>query len=223
MAEAICSDVLGFTNVRNYVSYEACRINGFSGCRSKNFLDAKSEAFVSLGSAFRFSYGADLSNKVYTYRNADDRIRFVIDFVYEFTGLDCTEYLCTILNFDMLVLNTDRHFYNMGFIKSDSGYRFAPIFDNGAALLSNMSVFPPDKSVEDNIDSAVSKPFCGSFERQALVLGSNLKIDYEGLVPYIETVSHFRVKEVLRLQVDRYKNYFPALNEISFPKTAKKP
>ncbi|MCD7735832.1 MAG: hypothetical protein LUI07_02520 [Lachnospiraceae bacterium] len=217
-AEKVCSDVLGFTNIRDYVPYETCRINGISGCRSKNFLNPEQETFTSFAAAYRFAYGADLTNKIYTCQEPRDRIQFVVDFIYGFAGLDCTEYLRTLLSFDMLVLNIDRHFHNMGLIKSEAGYRFAPIFDNGAALLSNMTVFPPDELIEDNIEAAVSKPFCGSFERQALVLGTNIEIDYTGLMAYIETIPHTRAREVLCLQVKRYRKFFPEMKDIPYIK-----
>ncbi|MCC8044266.1 MAG: hypothetical protein LIP12_02045 [Clostridiales bacterium] len=159
LAEQICSDVLSFTNIQDYVPYEACRINGVSGCRSRNFLNPDTETFTSFKTAYRYAYGRELSDRLYTLQNPKDRIKFTIDFIKDYSGLDCTEYLRTLLSFDMLVLNIDRHFHNMGLIKSDDGYRFAPIFDNGAALLSNMGIFHPDETIENNIELAVGKPF----------------------------------------------------------------
>ena len=41
--------------------------------------------------------------------------------------------------FDYLVCNTDRHLNNYGFIRSDTGYRAAPVFDNDKALFSTQA------------------------------------------------------------------------------------
>ncbi|MCD7883333.1 MAG: hypothetical protein LUI87_06480, partial [Lachnospiraceae bacterium] len=182
---------------------------GVSGCRSRNFLNPDTETFTSFETAYRYAYGRELSDQLYTLQAPEDRIKFTIDFIKDYSGLDCTEYLRTLLSFDMLVLNIDRHFHNMGLIKSDDGYRFAPIFDNGAALLSNMGIFHPDETIEDNIELAVSKPFCGNFERQAMVLGTNIEIDYTGLDAYVERIPHARTRETLRQQVERYRKFFP--------------
>lgn len=48
----------------------------------------------------------------------------------EATGLDMKEQLSKILTFDMLILNTDRHFNNLGIIAdiSNNLYKNAPLF-----------------------------------------------------------------------------------------------
>lgn len=131
----------------------------------------------------------------------------MIDFVKEYTDVDCTKYLCNILSFDMLTLNTDRHFHNIALIQTKSGYQECPIFDNGAALLSNYGMFPPYEKLEEHISHAAAKPFSGSFEQQAVVLGTDIRLDMEAISEEIKKIDHVRIRAVLEYQLKRYKNH----------------
>ena len=42
LAEEVCSMVLRHSNIESYVEYEACTINGRSGCRSRNSVGIES-------------------------------------------------------------------------------------------------------------------------------------------------------------------------------------
>jgi hypothetical protein len=66
-------------------------------------------------------------------------MRYVVDIVKTETGLrNFGEWLTSLLEFDRLILNEDRHFHNIGFILKDDGkYRLMPFFDNGAGLCSD--------------------------------------------------------------------------------------
>ena len=50
----------------------------------------------------------------------------------------------------MLILNTDRHFNNLGIVAyiSQNLYKYATVFDNGNSLLSNLQEFPFDDDIE---------------------------------------------------------------------------
>ena len=65
----------------------------------------------------------------------DDAIEYVINFVKTQTGLDIHEYLANTFCLDMLILNEDRHFNNLGIIYNGTSFRPAPIFDNGKSFL----------------------------------------------------------------------------------------
>jgi len=106
-----------------------------------------------------------------------------------------------------LILNTDRHFNNIGLIvnKETDKYKFAPIFDNGNSLLSNISEFPFDISIEENIEKAVGQPFAANLERQAMELGFGLKINYSKLYQLLENEPESRALEVLKYQLNRYE------------------
>jgi hypothetical protein len=64
--------------------------------------------------------------------------------------LDIKDYLGKVATFDMLILNTDRHFNNLGIVAdiSQNLYKYAPVFDNGNSLLSNLQEFPFDDDIE---------------------------------------------------------------------------
>ena len=53
--------------------------------------------------------GENLQNNIRAIADPRDRIRYVVDLVFDRTGLDRLEYLSQILTLDMLILNTDRH------------------------------------------------------------------------------------------------------------------
>ena len=207
MAEEACSMILRHSNLKDYVEYEACTINGRSGCRSRNFLK-EGEMIVTFKRLYEIACGKDLTDHIYTIQDVAGRIRFVIEFMKEYAEIDCTEYLRNILCFDMLVLNTDRHFHNLAVIRSGNEYRECPIFDNGASLLSNYGMFPPDEELEEQIEHAAAKPFSGSFEQQAVVLGTGIKLDYEAIYREMDNIRHTRLHEVLEYQLKRYRTYF---------------
>lgn len=64
---------------------------------------------------------------------------YIVACVYKSTGVDIRGYLIILAYIDSLILNEDRHFYNICLIEKDEEYRVAPIFDNGLSLLSDTS------------------------------------------------------------------------------------
>ena len=59
-SEELVSKVLSCSNVKKYVTYEQCMINGKAGCRSKNFL-GENESFISFQRLFDIYEGGDLT------------------------------------------------------------------------------------------------------------------------------------------------------------------
>lgn len=208
-AEYLASLVLSCSNIEDYVTYEKCMINGKPGCRSKNFLLAD-ESYISIQRLYELYVGGQITDQIYTLSDVNERIRYVVDFVKDTTGLDIQDYLAKMLSFDALILNTDRHFHNIGVIcntKTDT-YRFAPVFDNGNSLLSNYTEFPFDISLEENIEHVIGKPFAANLEYQAHCFGYGLKIDYDKLENRLLAEPDSRCLEVLRLQMKRYEKTF---------------
>lgn len=205
-AEYLASKVLACSNVNDYVDYERCKINGRDGCRSANFL-SEGESFISLQRLYDTYHGGQLSERIRMYDTVKDRIEFVIDFTQQKTGLDIRQQIGKIMTFDMLILNTDRHFNNIGIVADVSKdlYKNAPIFDNGNALLSNISEFGFDESIERNIEKVVGQPFSASLERQALELGFGLKINYSELLKILSVEPDSRALETLHYQLKRYE------------------
>ena len=67
------------------------------------------------------------------------------------TGTELT-YLLNILVIDTLILNDDRHMMNLGFYYMPDGTRkMLPIFDNGAAFLSDEDMYRYKRSIPENI------------------------------------------------------------------------
>ncbi|MCD8019661.1 MAG: hypothetical protein LUF92_08820 [Clostridiales bacterium] len=212
-AECLASLVLKNSNVDNYVTYERCLINGKNGCRSESFL-SEGETFLSFERLYNMTTGGNLSDKIMSIGSIKDRIDFVLDFVHDTTGLDCHDYLAYTLSLDALLLNNDRHFNNLGIIADSDGiFSYAPIFDNGCALLSNFSKFPPYETIEDNIEKVVGRPFSANLYAQAEALGFPLQIDYSALYNDLASEPGSRGLDVLYSQLEKYRDIIPDMNE----------
>ena len=109
--------------------------------------------------------GVALDNIIRTYDTCAERINYIKEFLYDTLEYDCSEYLSQILSLDALLLNPDRHFNNLGIvINNQTGKcRTAPIFDNGAALLSNYRDYPCDIPFEEHIQHVTAQPFSSNF------------------------------------------------------------
>ena len=208
-AEYLISLVLSCSDIRDYVTYEKCTINGKPGCRSKSFLSVD-EAFISFQRLYDMFEGGNLSERILPMKRVVDRIDFVKNFVLEYTGVDCTEYLSQVLSLDMLSLNTDRHFHNLGIItnRSSGQSRTAPLFDNADALLCNYSKFEPDVEMEELLTRVYAQPFSSNHEIQAKAAGLSLHIRYAELEMLLNREPDSRALNVLRYQLQRYRDVF---------------
>lgn len=207
-AESLASLVLLCSNVENRVLYKKCIINGKIGCRVKDFL-LPGEEFVTFQNLYAIYEGGDLSNKISSFRDVDQRLSYTIQFIKDCTDFDCSNYLSKILTLDMLILNEDRHFHNLGVVRVGDKFHEAPIFDNGFSLLCDYSRYPAFLSESEwveSIDTVAALPFSGSFELQAATIGLGLKIDYEKLHDILETIEETRAKKILSHQLERYSN-----------------
>lgn len=204
-AEYLTSKVLECSNADAFVSYETCIVNGRRGCRSKIFL-RENESFLSFQRLYELMTGESLQERIRRISEVPERLQFVRDFIFHHTQLDCSRYLSQILTLDMLILNTDRHFNNLGFIvdASNGTYRTAPIFDNGNSLFSDWERFDQD-TIEENLEKAYGQPFSASLERQALEAGLGLKLDYPKLEAILEKEPDSRAISLLRYQMKRYR------------------
>lgn len=214
LSEYLVSQFLSCTDVDNYVAYEKCTINGKAGCRSYNFLEP-GENFISFQRLYDIYHGDNLSEAIILLDNPKERIHYTIDFIKEAINFDASEYLSKILTLDMIMLNTDRHFNNLGvIINTEKGVcKEAPIFDNGAALFSDFATFNPENSFDENLARAFALPFSSNFEFQAKECGLyNFAIDYDRLNFILEKEPDSRAVEVLKIQIERYKSLFLDMN-----------
>ncbi len=206
ISEYLASKILSCSNIDRFVEYERCKINGRDGCRSANFL-SEGESFISLQRLYDTYHGGQLSEHIRKIDAVKDRIQFVTDYVLDTTGLDITEQLGKIMTFDMLILNTDRHFNNIGILAdiSNNSYSNAPVFDNGNALLSNIGEFSFEDSLEENIEKVIGQPFSANLERQAFELGFGFKVNYQKLEKLLMKEPDSRALEVLHFQLKKYE------------------
>ncbi|HBB61975.1 MAG TPA: hypothetical protein DCZ61_09355, partial [Lachnospiraceae bacterium] len=84
----------------------------------------------------------------------------------------------------------------------------APIFDNGAALLSDFSRFDPYDPLVENIEKAKGKPFFSDLMLQAKEAGFALHLDYDQVYGFLDQQKSHRAVDVLRYQMEKYENIF---------------
>ncbi len=97
--------------------------------------------------------------------SAKENYELVLHLYAKLTGLDARRYLDTMLLFDYLICNEDRHLNNFGILLGDAtgAFRFPPLFDNGYALGFMQAEHKP---VEQYLYSCKAKPFSTSFSKQ---------------------------------------------------------
>ena len=208
-AEAVVSSLLSFTNLADsmYVHYDECLINGKSGCRSKNFLKEE-ESLATFSRIYQKQYGGSLKEKVALYSDPSDRIKYVLDMIYEATGVEVDDYLSNVMQVDYLTLDVDRHFDNLALIKSDLGYRVPPLFDFGASYFSLQHVFKPEMSLEQKLAIMTPQPFSHSLEEQMKVMGApSLRIDYLKAHKYLSSLPDY-ISEPALYQLENARQYF---------------
>ena len=94
----------------------------------------------------------------------DDAIEYTVNFIKEHTKLDIREYLANTFYLDMLILNEDRHFNNLGLIFDDKKFHIGPIFDNGKSFLIGNKKAKDCKKLDEKISHAYAKAFSPSFQ-----------------------------------------------------------
>lgn len=218
-SEHLASLVLMHSNITNYVFYTTCTIDDVPGCVSKNFL-LDNESFLSFHRLHELIQGeTSLDNIMQTYDTCAERINFIEEFLYDTLEYDCSEYLSQVLSLDALLLNPDRHFNNLGvIINNQTGCcRTAPIFDNGAALLSSYRDYPSDIPFEEHIQHVLAQPFSGNFIEQAEEAGIGLQLDYNGLYTKLLFEPPSRALDVLYYQLEQMKYIIPVLEAPKIP------
>lgn len=191
IAETVASSILRESGLapKLFVEYKPCLINGKSGCYSKNFL-SEEESFITLYRLYKNVTGRDLAT-VCSKMDYDDAIEYVISFIKEQTNLDIHEYLANTFCLDMLILNEDRHFNNLGIIYDETNFKIAPIFDNGKSFLIG----------NQHSGKVYAKVFSPSFKTnyEYLKKYSTLKID-QNIINKIELFGNTNILEILQNQ-----------------------
>lgn len=225
LAEIIVSGLLQFSNVPDYVHYFYEEISYekqmFHGCGSRDFLKENQE-LVTLERLYRQFTGKSLANDIKD-MEIGEKIVFVVEKIRKFTGIfDFGRYLTLMLELDAFFLNEDRHLHNIALIRNDSGeYETCPIFDNGAALLSDIQEYPLGTELDVCIERIEAKPFSRNFDYQMdaaeEIYGTQLKLWFQeknvteilkGFTDIYETAVLERIEELLRRQKRKYQYFW---------------
>ena len=223
LAEQTASKLLACSNVDGYAKYLTCQIweDGVvqSGCVSADFLE-DGEELITLARLFEadvLRYDKDMENM-----SARRRLEYLIENTERITGMTgFGRWLGMLLEFDALVLNEDRHLHNIAVVRKPDGvYRPMPLFDHGAAFLSDTTRDYPvgiDTSLLRMISRVKSKPIATDFDKQLAavsdVLDLSLKLNstpeqmWVSSEHYPETVVT-RVRNIVRHQAMRYPHLF---------------
>lgn len=183
------------------------------------------DKIISIERLFQTYYGKSAAREITQYGRIEDRISHVVGCVEQITGLqNFGSYIRKIVTVDALFLNEDRHFHNIAVIqKKDGTYRECPIFDNGAALFSDVrNDYPMDFTAEKCLTRIKAKPFSIDFDEQldaceCLYGEFNFRASF-AIRDVEEILKEFagiydseileRVLEVLRIQIRKYGYLF---------------
>ena len=179
LSETLVSRLLERSNVEEngfrFVRYDMERLNVHGrervGCVSKSFLK-KGESIITLARLHSLSLGYKLSEKLTKLTSDKQRIKYLAEETARLTGLDrFPEYLTMLFEIDALFLNDDRHLNNIAVLERGGKYDYCPIFDNGAALLSNVQISRMDIDPKALISALRARPFNTTFTRQMNTAG----------------------------------------------------
>lgn len=201
LAETVISKLLEKSNIESdtpfsFVRYKMEKINvhgrNRTACSSENFLK-DSQSLITLSHLFSRQLGTSLKAKLEKLSSDKQRVRYLAQATVEYTGLESFgQYLALLFEIDALFLNDDRHLNNIAVIEQNGKYKYCPIFDNGAGLLSNTQFSPMDIDPRALIKEITARPFNTTFNRQIntvrTLYGKQLKIPKFTAADIIETL-----------------------------------
>lgn len=214
LAEWFTAQMLAFSDLtqEEYIKYDLCFIledeKRWEGCVSKNFTSL-GDMLITFSRLFEMNLIEE--EELFESHNLSDRVKLTIDTVHRLTGLDVTDYLRKVFTVDAIIWNEDRHLNNLAVLyNDDSGFRVCPIFDNGLALLSDVSAYPMYTSNSILLRQVKAKPFSQSFKKQMQVLGAGLQIDKKGLTAFLENNQQVvgRIKGIMETSITMYPEVF---------------
>ncbi len=106
----------------------------------------KGQSIITVAKLFSKFNPNSFKNELERLNSDKKRIQYLVDKTREYTGLSDFDKYVTLLfgNRFTLFLNDDRHLNNIAVLEQNGKYDYCPIFDNGAALLSNVRTLPMD-------------------------------------------------------------------------------
>ncbi len=167
----------------NIVKYKLCEViidNSVKtiACESKEF---KPDGYKELSIA-RLILTGKIDRIAIGDRNGYQRL---IESVYKIFGINIREYIDTLIIFDSLILNTDRHFGNFGLMINEKGkVETIPIFDNGNSLFCDKYI--NGLSYDERLIQYLRfRPFCMDYEEQLNLTNNKTKLKVDVLKNYI--------------------------------------
>ncbi len=225
LAEYMVSQLLKESSLKKaeFVLYEPEQIKYkrqiYRGVRSASFLKEDWQ-IITLERLFQNAYGESLNRILWRMGAAEDRLKFLVEQVERITGLrNFGIYMNQLFTIDALFLNEDRHTHNMAVLMDGEGrFSLCPVFDNGGALLSDMSMdYPMSEDPVVLMREVKAKTISTDFDEQLDVserlYGRNLRFHFtkkqgaellEKAVGYEEEIRN-RVASILYLQMDKYR------------------
>ncbi len=189
LAEVFTSLLLAYSSIEadtpfTFTRYQMERLHvhgrDCTGCSSENFL-RPGESIITVSRLLRQHLGSPLTDTLARLSSDRKRMAYLAETTAGITGLrEFPQYLTLLFEIDALVLNDDRHLNNIAVISQSDGFRYCPIFDQGAGLLSNVMYAPMDIIPQSLIASVKARPFQTTFNRQIKAMqamyGSQLRI-----------------------------------------------
>lgn len=192
VTECICYELSKLMNI-SCAEYFLEENNDDVLCVSKWFYDESEESFYS---ANRIMKILNISKK--------DLYNSLIQNMPQ-----CKIDIDNMIVFDYIVNNTDRHLKNFGFLINEDGERFAPLYDNGLALGSDLDedIIESEELEDLLMDCDYAKCFDTSNKKQLELVEQctlNLNIDYKTVVlKYSKYFSEKRIDFILNLLNER--------------------
>lgn len=207
-SEFLVSLLLKYSNRSHYVEYKQALINGKRGCYAENFLK-DGEQYFTFDRLYRVVYHKDLQRDVFTLSSVKERFRVLVNVMHKISKVDITDYLSDCIALDMLCLNPDRHFKNLGLLYHAGLFSIAPIYDNGQSLGANWAITPPDLEYQEVLETVSTRTISGSPENQFSVVQNKLEINYEEFFKACDVLCRpSRNLDILLRQLERYRRIF---------------
>ena len=222
LSEAVTSQILIHSNIDSFVLYNICNFDynekSYIGCRSDNFKPEGAELITSYR-LVNTMYNDDIADLVKA-STVKESIEKYVSIMSKCTGLkeeEIGKYTTQLIELDAFILNDDRHYNNIAFLYvPGKGYTLPPIFDNGAAFLSDKTYYL--NGVKD-IGKSYAKPFSENYDEQMTaaedLFGRQLEITYSDYMEFMpnnidlypdEDIS--RVADIIKYQIKRYPGLF---------------
>lgn len=228
LAEYVISHLLKYTNLNEdeYVLYELEQIKYkrqiYNGVRSRTFIDGDWQ-IITLERLFKNVYNESLTSVLWHMSDVKERLEFLVNSIKNITGLNnWGEYICRLFTIDAFFLNEDRHMHNIAVLMNGKGdYKYCPVFDNGAGLLSDTTMdYPMEQDIYQMISEVKSKSVSQNFDEQLDVAenlyGQNLQFLFtkKNVSDIVNNADMYppeerkRVELIIYSQMNKYKYLF---------------